>query len=252
MYAVIKTGGKQYRVAPDDIIQIEKIAGDVGQQIEFSEVLMVGGDGESTIGTPIVEGARVAAEVLEQGRGGKIIVFKKKRRKNYRRKRGHRQELTTVRILEILTGGKKAKAVSSKKAAAKKETPAQDQQKPGEGSSTAESGKSKGQTVKSKKSGGTKAVKAPAFRRLDAPEGEPDDLKKIPGLGPKIAQKLNGYGIYHYWQLAALSAEELAEMDTALDLKGRAERDNWVDEAKKLAKGAGTAAKTAGKPKGKS
>ena len=104
MYAVIKTGGKQYRVAADDVLTVEKIAGDPGAKVEFGEVLMVGGgDGASVkIGAPLVTGALVKAEVVEQGRGPKVIAFKKRRRKNSRRKRGHRQELTTVKITEII------------------------------------------------------------------------------------------------------------------------------------------------------
>ena len=104
MFAVIRTGGKQYRVAAEDVIKIEKVAGDPGEIVQFGEVLLVGGD-DVTVGAPTVAGASVAAEVLEQGRGPKVIAFKKRRRKNSRRKRGHRQELTTVRITEILTGG---------------------------------------------------------------------------------------------------------------------------------------------------
>jgi len=102
MYAVIKTGGKQYRVGPEDKIVIEKIAGDAGAPVEFTQVLMVGGNGATVVGTPLVAGARVTAEVVEQGRGDKVIAFKKRRRKNSRRKRGHRQELTTVKIKEII------------------------------------------------------------------------------------------------------------------------------------------------------
>jgi large subunit ribosomal protein L21 len=104
MFAVIKTGGKQYRVAADDVLQVEKIGGEPGQIVQFGEVLVVGGDAV-TLGTPTVSGASVAAEVLEQGRGSKVIAFKKRRRKNSRRKRGHRQEFTLVRITEILTDG---------------------------------------------------------------------------------------------------------------------------------------------------
>jgi large subunit ribosomal protein L21 len=105
MYAVIRTGGKQYKVAPQDVLEIEKIEGAAGEAVSFPDVLMVAGEGEPQFGAPLVSGALVSAEVVEQGRGPKVIIFKKKRRQNYRRKRGHRQELTTVRILEILTGG---------------------------------------------------------------------------------------------------------------------------------------------------
>ena len=126
MFAVIKTGGKQYRVAADDVLQVEKVAGNPGDIIEFGEVLVVGGE-TPTLGTPTVAGATVAGEVIEQGRGPKVIAFKKRRRKNSRRKRGHRQEFTLVRITEILTDGKKpSKTAAAKtkkpKAKAKKET----------------------------------------------------------------------------------------------------------------------------------
>lgn len=114
MYAVIRTGGKQYRVAPGDVIEVEKVSGDAGDIVRFGEVLMLGG-GTPEIGAPLISGACVAAEVLEQTRGRKLLVFKKKRRQNYRRKKGHRQLLTAVRVTEILTGGKQP----SKKAAAK-------------------------------------------------------------------------------------------------------------------------------------
>ena len=106
MFAVIKTGGKQYRVAADDKLKIDRIKGETGEIVEFGEVLVVGGD-NPVLGTPTVAGATVAAEVLDQGRGAKVIAFKKRRRKNSRRKRGHRAEFTLVRITEILTDGKR-------------------------------------------------------------------------------------------------------------------------------------------------
>ena len=102
MYAVIKTGGKQYRVSANDTLVVEKIEGDAGAAVEFAEVLMIGGDGTAKVGAPNIAGAKVTAEVVEQGRGDKVISFKKRRRKNSRRKRGHRQHLTTVRIKEIV------------------------------------------------------------------------------------------------------------------------------------------------------
>ncbi|MBL8883718.1 MAG: 50S ribosomal protein L21 [Hyphomicrobium sp.] len=101
MYAVIKTGGKQYRVAKDDIVTIERISGDAGATIEFSEVLLVGSGADVKVGTPVVSGAKVTAELVEQTRGPKLIAFKKRRRKNSRRKKGHRQDLSTVRITNI-------------------------------------------------------------------------------------------------------------------------------------------------------
>jgi large subunit ribosomal protein L21 len=106
MFAVIRTGGKQYRVAAEDVIKVEKVKGNPGEIVQFGDVLVVGGD-SITLGQPTIAGASVAAEVLEQGRGPKIIAFKKRRRKNSRRKRGHRQEFTLVRVTEILTDGAK-------------------------------------------------------------------------------------------------------------------------------------------------
>ena len=124
MFAVIRTGGKQYRVAPNDIIKVEKIVGKPGDIVELAEVILLGGEGGPKTGSPTIAGALVAAEVIEQTRADKIVVFKKKRRKNYRRKKGHRQALTALRITEILTDGKKPSKAAprpEKKAAPKPE-----------------------------------------------------------------------------------------------------------------------------------
>src|ERR1700675_4832748 len=118
MFAVFKTGGKQYRVAAEDVLKIEKVKGEPGEIVQFGEVLVVGGDAV-TLGAPTIAGASVAAEVLEQARGPKVIAFKKRRRKNSRRKRGHRQEFTLVRITEILTDGPKPSVAARPKAAPK-------------------------------------------------------------------------------------------------------------------------------------
>jgi large subunit ribosomal protein L21 len=106
MFAVIKTGGRQYRVVPDDVLEVGKIAGDVGTIVQLGEVLVVGGD-TPVLGLPTVAGASVAAEVLDHKRGAKVIAFKKRRRKNSRRKRGYRDEITVLRITEILTDNAK-------------------------------------------------------------------------------------------------------------------------------------------------
>jgi large subunit ribosomal protein L21 len=106
MFAVIRTGGRQYRVVPDDVLEIGKIAGDVGTIVQLGEVLLVGGE-SPVLGTPTVPGASVAAEVLQHKRGPKVIAFKKRRRKNSRRKRGYRDEITVLRITEILTNDNK-------------------------------------------------------------------------------------------------------------------------------------------------
>ena len=107
MYAVIRTGGKQSKFAPNDVIVVEKLMADKGAMVQFDEVLMVGGEGNASIGAPLVAGAVVTARVLDQGKGDKVIIFKKRRRHNYRRTKGHRQHLTVLRVEEILTGGAK-------------------------------------------------------------------------------------------------------------------------------------------------
>ena len=132
MYAVIKTGGKQYRVANGDVIAVEKLAGEPGSVISLAPVLMLNDDKSRTVGTPIVEGAAVSAEVLEQTRGDKIIVFKKKRRKGYRRTIGHRQDITVLRITDV-TGKAKAAPKRAAKAAekpAEEAKPAKEAEKP--------------------------------------------------------------------------------------------------------------------------
>ena len=101
MYAIIETGGKQYRVSPGQTLRVEKLDGSIGDSIELSDVLLVGGEGETRIGQPLVDGAKVNAEIVEQGRAKKIIVFKKKRRKGYHKKQGHRQYFTSLKITGI-------------------------------------------------------------------------------------------------------------------------------------------------------
>ncbi|WP_039761120.1 50S ribosomal protein L21 [Bartonella queenslandensis] len=113
MFAVIKTGGKQYRIVANQVVKVEKVSGNAGDVIEFNDVLMVGQEGNSVIGTPVVAGALVTAEILEQTRGRKVIAFKKRRRQNSKRTRGHRQEFTTLRVLEVLMGGSKPKKAAA-------------------------------------------------------------------------------------------------------------------------------------------
>ena len=120
MHAVVKTGGKQYRVAKGDVIKVERLEADAGATVSLDTVLMLNDGATTTVGAPVVDGAVVTAEVLEQGRADKIVVFKKKRRQNYRRKKGHRQHQTVLRVMDILADGQKA----AKKAAAKKKAPA--------------------------------------------------------------------------------------------------------------------------------
>lgn len=223
MFAVIKSGGKQYRVAAEDSLKLDRLPGEPGETVVFDSVLMVGGDGLPTLGAPLVEGACVAAEIVEQGRGRKIIVFKKRRRKNSRSRNGHRQHFTRVRITDILTDGQKPKAKSATaKPVAKPKKPAA----PKAAEETA-----KPEAAESKAAPSDDAVAA----LFTAPAGEPDDLKKISGVGPVLEKKLHALGVTQFEQVANFTAEEIAKVDDALNFKGRIERDNWVDQARALA-----------------
>ncbi|WP_116652801.1 50S ribosomal protein L21 [Pelagibacterium sediminicola] len=221
MFAVIKTGGKQYKVAANDLVRIEKIPGDAGEVVTFDNVLMVG----DAIGTPLVEGALVAGEVVEQFRDKKVIVFKKKRRQGYRRTLGHRQELTLVRITEILTGGAKP---SGKKAAAPKKTAAKTADTKAAEAKPAE--KKAEETAPKAKEKAPKAAPAAA-------EGVKDDVKLIGGVGPALEKKLAGLGVTSLSQIAAWTAEDIERVDGELNFKGRIEREEWVEQAKELLAG---------------
>ena len=195
MYAVVKTGGKQYRVSKDDLVTIERLEGEAGDIITLDSVLMIGEGAKIEVGKPFIAGASVAGEIVEQGRGPKIIVFKKRRRQNYRRKNGHRQLLTSLRVTDFLTG-------VAKPAAAKAAKPA-------------------------------KAATEIA-----------DDVSLIGGVGPKLKEKLSGYGVTKLSQIAAMSDADVAKMDEALELRGRATREEWVEQAKELLAGKPPRAKT--------
>ncbi len=199
MFAVIKTGGKQYRVAADDVLIIEKVAGEVGDIVTLGSVLAFGEGENVTLGAPFVDGASIAVEVVKQGHAKTVIAFKKRRRQNSRRKRGHRQLLTTVRISEILTGGAKP----SKKAAAKTEAPKAEE-----------------------------TAAAPLFK---APKGKGDDLAEIKGIGPVAAGQLNEQGITTFKQIAALTDEDVAKIDEAMPFSADQIKD-WREQAKELAK----------------
>jgi large subunit ribosomal protein L21 len=200
MFAVIKTGGKQYRVAADDVIRVATIAGEPGDAVAFDHVLVVG----SEIGVPTVAGASVVGEIVDQARGDKVIAFKKRRRQNSRRKRGHRQELTRVRITEILTGGAKPSGKAKAKPAAK-------------------------------------AVAAAALPASGA--RDTSNLSLIAGVGPTLEKKLRAAGVTSWEQIAAWGEADLAIWDEELKLRGRATREEWVEQAKELLAGKAPRAK---------
>ena len=197
MYAVIKAGGKQHRVVEGETLKLEKIEAATGDSIQFDEVLMVAGDAGISIGSPIVEGAAVKAEVISHGRAEKVKIIKFRRRKHHMKRQGHRQWFTEVKITDIVASG--AKAAPAKKAAAK---PAAE-----------------------KKAVETKAASGA------------DDLTKISGVGPVLVKKLNDNGITSFAQIAAWSADDIAEFDDKLNFKGRIERDDWIAQAKEFMKG---------------
>jgi len=180
MFAVIKTGGKQYKVAENDIVTVEKLDATKGDVIQLTEVLMVGEGAKAEIGAPTVSGASVAAEVLDQSRSDKIIVFKKKRRKKYRRTHGHRQDQTVLRVTEILTGGKKP---SKAKAAAKKDDKKVEPKKADK--AEPKKAEAKPKTAAKKADAKTKAEAKPAAK-AKATKAEPkkSDKKAAPAKKP--------------------------------------------------------------------
>lgn len=197
MYAVIKSGGKQHRVTEGETLKLEKIEAATGETIQFDEVLMVASGEDINIGTPVVEGAAVSAEVISHGRSEKVRIIKFRRRKHSMKRQGHRQWYTEVKITDIIASGAKKAAPAKKKAEA---TPAAE--KP------------------------AKAEKAAGG----------DDLSKLAGVGPVLVKKLEEAGITTFAQIAAWTAQEIADIDEQLSLKGRIERDDWVAQAKELAK----------------
>lgn len=215
MFAVIKTGGKQYKVAEGDSIAIEKLDAEAGKTVTFDDVLMLGEGGSVTVGAPLVAGASVFAEVEEQTRGPKILIRKKRQRQTYRRTIGHRQDLTVVKITGISADGKKP----AKKAAAKKTAEPKTEAPATAATSTAK-------------------PEVDARGRIAKLDGKADDLKKISGVGPVLEKKLNEAGIYFFWQVAALTAPQTEELEEEMSFPGRITRDEWLKQATEFAKDA--------------
>lgn len=227
MYAVIKTGGKQHRVSPGDRIRVESLAADEGASVNLDEVLMIGEGASVTVGEPLIADASVSARVLAHGRGKKVSIIKFRRRKHHRKQMGHRQNYTELEITGISGAGisvtEPAKAAEPKKAEAKPKAPAKPAAEP----------KAESKAVKEE----APAASAAPLKFLDGPDGEPDDLKKILGIGPVIEEQLNEMGIYHYSQIAAFSQTDVDNINEALAFPGRIERDEWIEQAQGLASG---------------
>ena len=187
MFAVIRTGGKQYRVAKDDKIVVEKLTGEPGAMVELADVLMIGGDSKApTVGSPVIDKAAVFAEVVEQSRADKIIVFKKHRRKNYRRTRGHRQEQTVLRIVDVSPTGTRPKAGAKAKAAPKTDTKPKVEPKE-KAAPSAETKKTEARAPAKEEAKKKPAAKKPAAPKAaakkDAPKKKPAAKKKAPAKG---------------------------------------------------------------------
>ena len=236
MFAVLKTGGKQYKVASGDVLKIEKVVGNAGEKVQFNDILMLGGD-NTTIGAPLVADAGVQAEILEQGKGPKTIKYVKRRRKHSsQRRRGHRQQQTVVRITDILASGAGKSGIAAAvggagfvaAAAAAVASAPKAAKKPAAKKAAAKADAAPSADAKASK---------PSNLLTEACDGKADDLKKISGVGPKLETLLHDNGVFHYDQIAAWNAEEIAYMDDQLSFKGRIERDNWIQQATDLMKG---------------
>jgi large subunit ribosomal protein L21 len=233
MYAVIKTGGKQYRVSPGDKLRVESLAVAEGESINFEQVLMVA-DGENvSVGSPLISDAVVTGKVLSHGRGDKVHIIKFRRRKHHRKQMGHRQNFTELEILSIngVTASATPKDSANAKSDTSKKKKSADEKQSDNGSKVAS-----GAAVAATAAAATvAATDAPKF--LDAPNGDPDDLKKILGIGSVLEEKLNGMGIYHYSQIAEFTDTDIANINTHLNFPGRIERDEWIPQAADLMQG---------------
>ena len=222
MFAVLKTGGKQYKVQSGDMLRVEKLAADAGETIQFNEILMLGGD-KPVVGAPLVADAGVQAEVVDQVKGEKLIHFVKRRRKHgSQRTKGHRQKLTLIRVTEILAKGADKSGV---KAAL------------GAGSVSAVAVAAAEPKKPTKKASAKAESPKKAAKAEKAPAAAADDLKKLSGVGPALEKKLIAAGITTFAQVAAWTEADVAAMDEQLSFKGRIEREGWIAQAAELAKG---------------
>ena len=236
MFAVIKTGGKQYKVASGDVLRVEKLAADAGDKVQFNEVMMLGGD-SVTVGTPLIAGAAVQAEIVEQIKGEKVIHFVKRRRKHSsKRTKGHRQQLTLLRVTDILSEGGDKSGVKEAVGAGILPRAKGDGRYAKNKTEQAEMTK----RVKSAGQAEEKPVAPKAEKKAEAPKAKKadagaDDLKLLNGVGPALEKKLHEAGVTSFAQIASWGPKDIEEMDEKLSFKGRIERDGWIEQAKELA-----------------
>ncbi len=208
MFAVLKTGGKQYKVQSGDTLRIEKLAADAGETVQFNDILMLGGD-NTTVGAPFVAGAAVQAEVIDQIKGDKVINFVKRRRKHSsKRTKGHRQQLTLVRVTDILASGGDKTGVKAAVGA--------------------------GSVAGVAAAAAAPKAEKPAAKAAPAAAGA-DDLKQLSGVGPALEKKLHEAGVMSFAQIAAWTDADVEEFGEKLSFKGRIEREGWIEQAKELA-----------------
>ncbi len=228
MFAVLKTGGKQYKVQSGDTLRVEKLAANAGDKVQFNEVLMIGGD-KPQVGSPVVADAGVQAEVIEQIKGPKTINFVKRRRKHSsKRTKGHRQQLTLVRVTDILASGAAASGIMAAENGAGFVKAAAEEAKPAK--------KAKAPKAAPKAEAAPKAAAKKAAPAKAAASGG-DDLKQLSGVGPALEKKLHAAGVTTFAQIAAWTPEDVAAMDEKLSFKGRIEREGWIAQAAEMAKG---------------
>jgi large subunit ribosomal protein L21 len=236
MFAVLKTGGKQYRVQSGDVLRVERIAAQAGETVQFNEILMLGGD-SPVIGTPTVAGAGVQAEVIDQIKADKVIHFVKRRRKHSsQRTKGHRQKLTLLRVTDILASGAEDTGIKAAIGTGSVSGFAIEAAAPAKQEKAAKPAKAP-KTAKAPAAEAEAAIEGTKPNNLltEARDGKADDLKKITGVGPKLEGLLNENGVFHFDQIAAWTPSEIAYMDDQLSFKGRIERDGWIDQAKQFA-----------------
>ena len=222
MFAVLKTGGKQYRVQSGDVLRVEKLAADAGETVQFNDILMVG----STVGVPLVEDAGVQATVIDQIKGVKTINFVKRRRKHSsKRTKGHRQQLTLVRVTDILEKGASKSGVKAAIGGAGVAIAA---------ASVAVKPAKKAEAPKAE-APKAEAPKKAAPKRAAKSDG--DDLTTISGVGPVIVKKLHAEGVTTFAQIAKWTEADVSAIEEKLSFKGRVGREDWIAQAKELAKG---------------
>ena len=256
MFAVIKTGGKQYKVASGDMLRVERIAANAGDKVQFNEVLMLGGD-KPVLGAPMIKDAGVQAEVVDQIKGEKVINFVKRRRKHSsKRTKGHRQKLTLVKITDILSSGAGKSgveaaigtgSVSAAAVAAINERYTFNRGDQAEMKKRVKNGEAEEKSAKPVKT--TKAAPKKAEAKKAEPKAEKkaapkakaakggDDLSEISGVGPVIVKKLHGEGVTTFAQIAKWTDADVEAIEEKLSFKGRVGREDWIAQAKKLAKG---------------